>query len=316
MTLNRAPTRGIVTMSRFDPLADLDGHVWLSDKTTSPERLMKRAAFTLIELLVVVAIIATLMAILIPSLKMAREQARDVVCRQRLGEVVRGHLYYATDWRDMLPGNTGNNLINGRETIFFDWLGIGSVGTKNERMSSAPQRGTIFRYLNVEDVYRCPTHRLRHEADTREEQEIEHRSSYTAPAILTGAPLSLLKRVRYPDFVLPAQMIPRLDDAKQVMMPVIVVEEDANWYLVRSDDSAWTNWDRFTLRHRGFGGVGFVDGHAELRRYDYRADRDEGITAWHLLYELTDGRIISAGHWNVNGRSIPMGWLRDAPSDF
>ncbi len=67
---------------------------------------MKRVAFTLIELLVVVAIIALLMAILLPSLKLARTQTRDVICRQRIGEIVRGHLYYAQEWRDMLPGNS------------------------------------------------------------------------------------------------------------------------------------------------------------------------------------------------------------------
>ncbi|MFC1766613.1 type II secretion system protein, partial [Planctomycetota bacterium] len=43
-----------------------------------------RKAFTLIELLVVIAVIAVLMGILMPSLRMAREQARSMVCSSNL----------------------------------------------------------------------------------------------------------------------------------------------------------------------------------------------------------------------------------------
>jgi prepilin-type N-terminal cleavage/methylation domain-containing protein/prepilin-type processing-associated H-X9-DG protein len=62
-----------------------------------------RRAFTLIELLVVVAIIATLMAILLPSLSKARAQARGTACLHNLHVLGQGLNMYALEHRDVLP---------------------------------------------------------------------------------------------------------------------------------------------------------------------------------------------------------------------
>ncbi len=63
-----------------------------------------RTAFTLIEVLVVVAIIALLIAVLLPSLSRAREQTRRVVCAHQLEQFGRGILMYTIDNHDSLPG--------------------------------------------------------------------------------------------------------------------------------------------------------------------------------------------------------------------
>lgn len=266
---------------------------------------MKRAAFTLIELLVVVAIIATLMAILLPSLKMAREQARDVVCRSNIGQVTRGFLYYAADYKNYLPGSTWDFYrINGRERP-LDWLGVG----RTRDMLRAPEQGTIFKYLNDAKVYRCPSHRLAHEADSSAGRTIEHQTSYVAPVILSGASIEWLRRVLYPRIPPGDASIPTRQSLTDHMMPVLVVAEDVNWYLSRSYDSAWSNVDQFTDRHRGAGALGYVDGHAELRKLP---KRPRPLTSWHLMYEMNDGRLISGGHW---GGAITFGWIRDKATD-
>lgn len=58
----------------------------------------RRRAFTLIELLVVVAIIAVLMAILLPSLASARELAKRAKCGASLRGIAMANNTYASEW--------------------------------------------------------------------------------------------------------------------------------------------------------------------------------------------------------------------------
>ena len=64
---------------------------------------LKAKGFTLIELLVVVAIIALLIAILLPSLGKARDRARMTVCQTRLRAWGQGFIMYASENNNALP---------------------------------------------------------------------------------------------------------------------------------------------------------------------------------------------------------------------
>ncbi|TSA52520.1 MAG: prepilin-type N-terminal cleavage/methylation domain-containing protein [Planctomycetaceae bacterium] len=63
----------------------------------------EKRGFTLIELLVVISIISLLMAILVPSLRKVRQQARAVVAAQNQKEIVSATTIFASDNNERFP---------------------------------------------------------------------------------------------------------------------------------------------------------------------------------------------------------------------
>lgn len=123
-------------------------------------------AFTLIEVLVVVAIIALLVAVLLPSLSAAREQARTVVCQTRLRELYNGHSLYAQDFKNRFP-HWDWWLWNGQpddkeeQVKFFPNLYAKTGGVRPTDSGTWIQFGHIFRYVKNPDTYLCPKDPLR-----------------------------------------------------------------------------------------------------------------------------------------------------------
>jgi prepilin-type N-terminal cleavage/methylation domain-containing protein len=74
---------------------------------------MKRRGFTLIELLVVVAIIALLIAILLPSLGKARELANRSYCAANLRGIIQSMVVYSAENSDQYPTVLPPTTLNG-----------------------------------------------------------------------------------------------------------------------------------------------------------------------------------------------------------
>ncbi len=126
----------------------------------------RRRAFTLVELLVVMSLIALLMAILMPSLRCAREQARQTVCAHRLKQWGNAFACYASDNAGALPHCDGLDRnpppldnANASSEDLADWHGwvdllpplVGAKPWRDHDSYAFPREGTF---------YHCPTARL------------------------------------------------------------------------------------------------------------------------------------------------------------
>ncbi len=68
----------------------------------------RKKSFTLIELLVVVAIIAVLVAMLLPALSTARQMAQGIYCLNQLRQINLASQNYADEYNSSIPATTGN----------------------------------------------------------------------------------------------------------------------------------------------------------------------------------------------------------------
>lgn len=112
--------------------------------------------FTLIELLVVVAIIAVLMAILMPGLNNARVQSRTVACGSNLRQIGTGFFMYAQD-----SANNNGFWPSGRwdATLVWPknmWYWKIDAYLSNRVASANPSVAAQSYDILYNKVYRCP----------------------------------------------------------------------------------------------------------------------------------------------------------------
>ena len=122
---------------------------------------MKTKAFTLIELLVVISIIALLMSILMPALRLAKDQAMAIMCVNNLKTLSLAWFTYTTDNDGKLvdghvPGsNDPEHWVVAPIADDGTYTGGNRPGLVEDKLRGIT-RGLLFPYVKNVKVYHCP----------------------------------------------------------------------------------------------------------------------------------------------------------------
>jgi len=222
---------------------------------------MNRRAFTLIELLVVIAIIAVLMAILMPSLRLAKDHAKRIHCVSNVKTLSLAWFMYKDDNDDdLVPGHTDPG----------NWVGRAEQGMTLEEKKEKIREGLLYKYTETVDVYRCP-------ADLRDKDPAQ--DTFRSFSIAGGANgenwSGYTKAKKYSDLKRPA------------IRYVFIEEIDprggniGSWQM-NPGPKTWT--DPVAMWHNRKSTIGFADGRAEMHKWE-----DKSFIDWNLKAMYNQG---------------------------
>jgi len=111
--------------------------------------------FTLVELLVVISIIALLLAVLMPVLGKAREQARMVICKTNLATIGKAEKVYANCYDDRMALNRHDIPAGAGQTRVVYWAA--AIWSNFDRVNIPAYTDTSVPRRYGPEWFRCPT---------------------------------------------------------------------------------------------------------------------------------------------------------------
>jgi prepilin-type processing-associated H-X9-DG protein len=211
---------------------------------------------------VVVAIIALLVAILLPSLNRARAQARTSVCIVQIRQLMAAALMYTQEHEGRLPGTGINDEVFKSQyeaqtrKDWLSWVGtwyvlysMDDVGNTEAWKHYVPQKGRLWKYYRDENILKCPA-----------AEKFNGKFSYSTPENVSCAMVD--RNDGRPG------LPPVMDKVKHTSWAIQFLDEDEeNGLSNYSVDDGFGEPDMFADRHVGQATAAFFDGHAAAHFY-------------------------------------------------
>ncbi len=207
-------------------------------------------------MLVVIAIIALLLAILLPSLKLAKELGKRAHCLANVRSLAVAYMMYLEDHKGILP--PGSGPVSGAWCQMVEGYPHNPLDAPKELQLKAIRIGVLYPYVNNVDAYRCPVA----EMNEFRTYSISTAMNFPYPSALSGDGGTLIKNVN--------QI--RNTGSRMLFLDDYVNDWNASWY-VPATAMYW--WNSTPIRHGSGGNVfGFADGHSEFHLWKDRRTID------------------------------------------
>jgi len=217
-------------------------------------------AFSLIELMVVIAVIAILVAILLPGLGRSKSQAVGISCLNNLRQLQACFAMYVHDNDDILPPNNFVYNVNNGQPITKNrsWC---PGNTRIDNTTSNIENGLLFPYNRSAAIYHCPADLSTIETPEGVKLSPLRTRSYNMSQSVNGEPglLGVLSFRKYSEII---------DPPPVSLMVFIEVHEDGildSLFGIPPTNSFYNGYwfDLPSGRHNQGGTLSFSDGHSE-----------------------------------------------------
>ena len=225
-----------------------------------------RKAFTLIELLVVIAIIAVLMAVLMPSLRAAKQQAASTNCMANNRCLSLAWVMYADENDSVIvPASMGRESWIGQpqseRRVGYTPTQASPVVTDEDEIRGI-EDGLLYTYVKDAGVYHCPADNIRI-------------SKYDGTRVFVSYALADCLNGREASFKHQITRLHQITSASRRYNFVETAEtrnyNSAGHFVIGAPEytglTTWKWWSPMAVHHNKASIMGFCDGHAEKHKW-------------------------------------------------